>query len=41
MGTVQQDKFGWIGAGLGILFLMIAVGRIVSTYRIFSQTWDE
>ena len=37
----HHKTYSWLSAAILILFSVIAVARIVATYSVFNQTWDE
>jgi len=41
MDENHNKNYRWLQAALLILFLVVAIARIVSTYKVFNQTWDE
>jgi 4-amino-4-deoxy-L-arabinose transferase-like glycosyltransferase len=41
MGTANNKSLGRLQAGILLLLLAVAIARIVSTYSVFNQTWDE
>ena len=41
MDENHNKTYRWLQVALLILFLVVAVARIVSTYKVFNQTWDE
>jgi Dolichyl-phosphate-mannose-protein mannosyltransferase len=41
MDENHNKIYRWFRAALLILFSVVAIARIVSTYKVFNQTWDE
>jgi hypothetical protein len=41
VNSSHEKQYGWLEVTLLVLFTLIAVARIVSTYGVFCQTWDE
>jgi len=41
MDADHNRSYGRLQAGILVLLLAVAVARIVSTYSVFNQTWDE
>jgi 4-amino-4-deoxy-L-arabinose transferase-like glycosyltransferase len=41
MDTGHCERYGRLQVAIVVVFLVVAVARIVSTYSVFSQTWDE
>ena len=41
MGADNNKSLGRLQAGILVLLLAVAIARIVSTYSVFNQTWDE
>ena len=41
MDANQHNRYEWLQVALVVIFSLVSVGRIVSTYKVFNQTWDE
>ncbi len=41
MDAVHHRSYGRLQVALLVLFSVVSIARIVSTYGVFSQTWDE